>query len=492
MKILTSTQIKDADRFTIEHEPIKSVDLMERASNAIAEWICNHIDKTSPFLFLIGKGNNGGDGLAVARMLFHAGYDCATYMPFEKEQMTDECRTNLERLPSYIKAIDIKSINSNFIIIDALLGTGVKGELKEPLLSVIETVNALPNKVISIDLPSGMISEFGNAGQKIIKADITLTLEFPKLAMLLPEAGECCGKIEILPIGLSKEYIENAPSLYHYVTKEYISSILLKREKFGHKGTYGHALLICGSKGMAGAATLATGAALRSGCGLVTTHIPDRERFAIQANYPSAILSFDDEDYFTSLPKDISKYSAIGIGCGLGQRHQTTEAFKELLNATYKPIVIDADALNILADNYNMRQHIPGSSILTPHPGELQRLIGEWNNEEEKITLVRKLAAKLKSIIIVKGAHTMTCLPDGNCYFNPTGNSGMAKGGSGDVLTGYITGLLARGYNSKHAAILGVYIHGIAGDKAAAKYGLEAMNSKDIIDFLNMNNHDLL
>lgn len=486
MKILTGTQIKEADRYTIEHEPISSIDLMERASNAIAEWICNNISKGSPLLFLIGKGNNGGDGLAVARILFHAGYDCSVYLPFEKEQLTSECGMNLERLPSYIERItDINRISNKHILIDSLLGTGVKGTLKEPLLSIIKKVNSSPNQVISIDLPSGMMSEFGNTEQKIIKADITLTLEFPKLAMLLPEAGEYCGEIITLPIGLSKEYIENTTSLYHYITEEYIQGIRLKREKFGHKGTYGHALLICGSKGMAGAATLATGAALRSGCGLVTTHIPCNERFAIQANYPSAMLSLDNEDYFSSVPKDLSKYLAIGIGCGLGQEYQTGEAFKELLATSYKqPFVIDADALNILANNYHIKQRIPENSILTPHPGELKRLVGEWHNEEEKINLVRRYAANIKSIIIVKGAHTMICLPDGNCYFNSTGNSGMAKGGSGDVLTGYITGLLARGYNSAHAAILGVYAHGLAGDKAAARWGIESMNSKDIIDFL--------
>lgn len=486
MKILTGTQIKEVDRYTIEHDSISSIDLMERASNAIAEWICNNISKASPFLFLIGKGNNGGDGLAVARILFHAGYDCSVYLPFEKEQLTSECAINLERLPSYIERVtDIKGISNKHILIDSLLGTGVKGTLKEPLLPIIKKVNSLPNQVISIDLPSGMMSEFGNTYQTIIKADITLTLEFPKLAMLLPESGEYCGEIITLPIGLIREYIERSPSLYHYITEHYIQDITLKREKFGHKGTYGHALLICGSKGMAGAATLATGAALRSGCGLVTTHIPYNERFAIQANYPSAMMSLDDEDHFSSVPKDLSKYSAIGIGCGLGQEHQTSEAFKELLAASYKqPFVIDADALNILADNYHIKQRIPENSILTPHPGELKRLVGEWHNEEEKINLVRRYAANIKSIIIVKGAHTMICLPDGNCYFNPTGNSGMAKGGSGDVLTGYITGLLARGYSSVHAAILGVYVHGLAGDKAAARWGIESMNSKDIIDFL--------
>lgn len=484
MKILTGVQIKEADRYTIENEPITSIDLMERASIAISNWISVNIDKLHSFLFLIGKGNNGGDGLAVARILSQMGYDCSVFLAFDKDAMTDECKTNLGRLPLEVRRVDLDFISPDTVIIDSLLGTGVNGEVKEPLLSLINKVNSLLNKLISIDLPSGMKTEFGNKNQAIIKSDITLTLEFPKLAMLLPEVGGLCGKIEALSIGLSAEYMQKNDSNYTYITKEFIDNIIIKRDKFAHKGTYGHALLICGSRGMAGAATLSTGAALRSGCGLVTVHIPAEERFSIQAAYPSALFSLDDEPYFSELPTNVSKYTSIGIGCGLGQSHDTVEAFKKLLNTFYKPIVIDADALNIISENSKMKQSIPKDSILTPHIGELVRLVGEWHSEEEKIALVRRLASNLKSVIVVKGAHTMVCLPDGQCYFNSTGNSGMAKGGSGDVLTGYITGLLARGYRSSHAAILGVYIHGLAGDRAAETYGMDAINSKDLIDKL--------
>lgn len=484
MKILTGSQIKEAERYTIQYEPVSSLDLMERASIAIAEWIANHINKKQPLLFLTGKGNNGGDGLAVARLLSKKGYQCSAYMAFDRENITNESLRNIQRLPLLTKIVPLDNIEEDTVIIDALLGTGGKGELKEPLLSVIKRVNQMENKVISIDIPSGMISEFGNAGQTIIKADITLTLEFPKLAMLLPEAGEYCGEIHVLPIGLSSIYINEAVSSFYYVTENMINRLKPVRNKFTYKGTYGHALLICGSRGMVGAGILSTGAALRSGCGLVTLHTPAEERHAVQSNYPSAMLSLDDKSHFSHIPHNLSQYSAIGIGSGLGQEHQSIEAFKTLLQAVQVPLVIDADALNIIASHYRLKQYIPEHSILTPHLGELKRLIGEWKDEEEKIQLIRKLAATLKSTIVVKGAHTMVCLPDGNCYFNSTGNNGMAKGGSGDVLTGYITGLLARGCTSMQAAILGVYMHGLAGDKAADKYGLEAMNSKDIIDFL--------
>lgn len=486
MKILSANQIKEADRYTVQNEPISSVLLMERASVAMSEWIESNISQKSPLLFFIGKGNNGGDGLAVARILNGVGYSCSVFMLFDKEELSEDCKYNFQRLPESIKQYSISDIEigNDTIIIDALLGTGVKGEIKPPLISVISFINQSPNKIISIDLPSGMRAEFGNGAQPIVEADTTLTLQFPKVAMLLPEAGGYCGKIVVLPIGLSEDYINDAKSPYYYITETSVSSLLMRRAKFAHKNTFGHTLLICGSEGMNGAAVLATGAALRSGCGLVTLHLPKSERFAVQSNYPSAMLSLDEGSCFSKLPNNLDQYTSIGIGCGLGQSKNTVDIFRQLLKMMTKPMVIDADAINILADNPDFQVHIPSGSILTPHLGELKRLLGEWQSEEEKLYLVRKFSSEKNVILVVKGAHTMICLSSGECYFNSTGNSGMAKGGSGDVLTGYITGLLARGYNSISAAIIGVYVHGMAGDIAADTYGEEAMNSADIIDCL--------
>lgn len=265
-KILTNIQIKNADKYTIDNEPISSVDLMERASQIIARWLIDHIDKCIPFVFIVGKGNNGGDGLAVARLLSEAGYSCSVCLLYGRDQLTEECRTNLGRLPqAVVKTNTIDDISIDAVVIDSLLGTGVRGVLNEYLVAIVKKINSLPNRVISIDMPSGMMSEFGNTDQQMVKAETTLTLEFPKLAMLLPEAGENCGNITVLDIGLSKKYIDEAESNYYYITDTLIRNIFQKRDKFGHKGTYGHTLLICGSKGMAGAAILATGAALRSG-----------------------------------------------------------------------------------------------------------------------------------------------------------------------------------------------------------------------------------
>lgn len=485
MKILTGNQIKDADAYTIENEPVGSLELMERASEAMAQWICHNIDQSALLVFLVGKGNNGGDGLAMARILFHAGYNCEVYLTAEMKDLSYDCRFNLGRLPKNVSLSRIGNISvaPGDIIIDAILGSGIKGKVTGGLREIIGHVNTLSNKVISIDVPSGMPTENGKRSDIVIHADVTLTIQFPKLSMLQPESGEFAGEIVVIDIGLDREFMEAAESPYYYINADFVAERLLPRAKFGHKGTYGHALLICGSKGMAGAAVLAAGAALRSGCGLVTVHIPESERAVIHTTNPSAIVSIDSHDVFSELPGDIEKYNVIGVGPGMGNALQTKKAIEELLSAG-RPMVIDADAINIIAENPELLRKIPEGSVLTPHIGELRRLIGEWGSDQEKRDKVIRLARQINSVLIVKGAHTMICTPDGKLLFNSSGNAGMAKGGSGDVLTGYLTGLISRGYNLVDAAVIAVYIHGKAGDKAAEYFGIEGMNSQDIIDFL--------
>lgn len=487
MKILTGKQIREADQYTIANEPISSLDLMERASITLSDGLEKLVSKSSPLLFVIGKGNNGGDGLAMARILVNRGYQCSVYCIFEKDALSEDCRTNLQRLPSSVRLLSDFEVSDDLVIVDAILGSGVRGVVSEPIASVIDKINKYPNRVISIDLPSGMNTEWQEKTETIIRADYTLTIQFPKLAMLQPDYGRFCGDIRIVPIGLSEDYLSKAESQYFYCDEQYIRSLFAKkRNKFAYKNEFGHTLLICGSKNMSGAATLSTGAALRSGCGLVTTHIPYSERIGIMTNYPSAMMSFDNEDSFSHLPDNLDKYSSIAIGCGLGQSQKTIEAVENLLKSIKVPMVIDADALNIIAANKRLRKYIPENSILTPHIGELKRLIGSWNSEQEKYEKVRAFSAEINSIVIVKGAYTSIFCPDGNYWFNSTGNAGMAKGGSGDVLTGLLAGLLARGYNATDAAKVGVYIHGLAGDLAASDLGQEAMNSKDIIDYLSI------
>lgn len=482
MKILTGNQIGAADRAALEKEGIDALELMERAAEQIALWICQNIDQQQRLLFFIGKGNNGGDGLAAARILYNAGFDCHVYTPFSADEMSEECRENMLRLPKGILSHDFPATEDS-IIIDALLGSGLKGTVREPVKSIIGAINDSGCKVISIDLPSGMATEWNEHSEETVHADTTLAIQYPKLAMMLPEVGEHCGRIETIDIGLDCTEFQTP---YHFTTQSIVDGIKRPRSKFAYKNMYGHALLVCGSQNMIGAAILATSAALRSGCGLVTTHIPHSERLALQISCPSAMLDTDPENIFSTIPHDIERYSAIGIGCGIGQAERTVDALRMLLTAYDKPMVIDADALNIIARNKDLIGKIPPDSILTPHLGELKRLIGEWGSEEEKLRGALQLAFKTQSSVVVKGAHTAVCMSDGRIYFNSTGDSGMAKGGSGDSLTGLLTGLLAMGYTGRQAAVIGVFEHGSAGEKAAEYFGSESMNSSDMIDFLKI------
>ncbi len=532
MKILTGKQIREADRATIEREPIPSLELMERAATGIARWLAENVDARHRLLFCCGKGGNGGDGLAAARILALAGRECSVFLAAAPDELSENARKNLARLPQGVLLFDITAerpdIEPDAVIVDALLGVGVTGEVREPVRGIVEWINTLPNRVISIDIPSGMATEWGSAvpgfgdakptgdvsvatqpnaaNHPVVRAETTLTIGFPKLAMLLPETGECAGNVIVIPIGLDENFLAAATTPYYYITQEWVDGLRNPRAKFSHKGDYGHALIVAGSATMPGAAILAVGGALRSGCGLVTAHVPKNERFALTANHPSAMLSLDDGDCFTTPPPPaaLERLTAIGIGPGLGRDPKTIDALRKLLIITSLhggdnrltaqqtpaaqpraiPLVLDADALNIIAENPDLQQHITPGSVLTPHPGELRRLVGEWRTEEEKLEKASELARKTRSTVIVKGAHSVVCTPDGRFLFNSTGTPGMAKGGSGDVLTGLITGLLARGYDAETASVTGVYLHGRAGERAARLHGEEAMNAGDLAAFL--------
>ena len=482
MKILTGAQIAEADSLALQGEGIEAVELMERAAEQIALWICRNIDQSSRLLFFTGKGNNGGDGLAVARILHNAGFCCRVYTPFEARQMSGPCSENFGRLPEGLLS-DEPSLSEDTVIIDALLGAGMSGEVREPVKSIIEFINGSGCTVISIDIPSGMGTEENAGRDTIVNADTTLTIQYPKLSMLLPEAGEHCGHIEVIDVGIETSAFD---SPYNYIVPESIAAVKRRRPKFAYKNMYGHALLVCGSANMTGAAVLATSAALRSGCGLVTVHTPASERLALQVSAPSAMLSHEPRNVFATLPENLQKYSAVGVGCGIGTEQQTVMALRNLLERFSGPMVIDADALNIIADNREMLDMIPKGSILTPHLGELARIAGDWKTEREKLSLALGLSVRIGGTVIVKGPHSAVCTCDGRVLFNSTGSCGMAKGGSGDVLTGLLAGLLAAGYTSSQAAAIGVFEHGRAGEKAAEYYGTESMNSSDIVDFLNL------
>lgn len=537
MKILTGKDIREADLYTIEHEPVASVELMERAALALEAEIAAAAETTEDqktaaeapeYLIIAGKGNNGGDGLAVARLLkgrFGATRNISVLLLTAPDQLSPDCRLNMDLLPAGISIFGFAGghitadgsevppeqlFRGNTVVIDAILGTGVTGAVRGAALQAIRLVNEYSRRcrmVISIDMPSGLPTEPRNreeaAGADTIAADLTLTIEFPKLSLLLPETGRYAGRLRTVHIGLDRKFIDSRESAYVAVDAAYVPTLLLPRGEFDHKGTHGHALVFAGSAEYMGAAILCTGAALRSGCGLVSAHIPAAGRTAMLISHPAAIISADEAPVFSSHPADLGKYSAVAVGPGIGRSEAAAAALEKLLaclpqHPGIRTAVLDADALNIISARPEMLAMIPEGSVLTPHVGELSRLLraagncglledvapagAPWCDDLHKVALVRQFCARLKSVIVLKGAHTMVCSPDGRCFFNMSGNPGMAKGGSGDVLTGLVAGLAARGYDSLSAAILGVWFHGLAGDAAASLRGMEAMNAEDILE----------
>ncbi len=497
MKILTPQQIRELDQFTIDNEPIASIDLMERAAQTCMDWIVSKIDATSYYIFA-GIGNNGGDGLAIARMLDAYPFKKKVYLIKFSNNLSKDAKINLKHLKktdasctkevSYLEDIDFSGIEPDAVIIDAIFGSGLNRPAEGLSKLIIEQINQLSNKVISIDIPSGLFAEKaeGNsATQTIVKADFTLTFQMPKLSFLHPQNQYYVGQWHIMDIQLLPEYIEEQKTEHELVDTELINSIRKKRSKFSHKGNFGHALLIAGSYGKMGAAVLASKACLRAGAGLLTTHIPHWGYNIMQTSVPEAMTSIDrSEMVFTEFPI-LEPFNAVGIGPGLDKKKNSLIAFEELLEKVEnRSFVVDADALNILSENKSLLEKLPPNTILTPHPKEFERLAGSWNNDMEKLSILKEFCQNHQVILVLKGANSITCLPNRSCYFNNTGNPGMATGGSGDVLTGIILALLAQGYAPKEAAILGVHIHGLAGDLALNNESQESLIASDIISSL--------
>lgn len=489
MQILNATQIRAWDQFTIEKTPISSVDLMERAAMAFCEkFQLLYPQKDQSLQVICGPGNNGGDGLAVARMLHFAGYTVEVIICAIGNQTSADFKKNLERLPKqdtiqvyHLHVQDnLAELPPLNLVIDALFGSGLNRPIQGYWANLIAWINEKASTTLAIDIPSGLQSDHIQDGPTII-AKHTIGFQVPKLAYLLPENESYIGHWSIVDIGLHPAYIQAPLSSYRYSSIETIRGLLQIRKPFDHKGTYGHGLLIAGSYGMMGAVQLAAKAGLRSGLGLLSLHVPQLGYDILQISVPEAMVLADDHPKVISQIPALDAYQAIGIGPGLGQAPATQEALWQLLKKVKQPLVIDADALNILAKNNTWLKLIPKNSILTPHPGEFRRLFGKSLDSEKEIQRLQQMAVKLQTVIVLKGAFTRIASPEGVVYFNSTGNPGMAKGGSGDVLTGILTGLMTQGYRALHAALLGVWLHGKAGDLAALKQHPIAMKAGDII-----------
>ena len=494
MKILSSAQLKELDKYTIIHEPIASIDLMERAARALTEAIVQRWDKSFDIVVFAGPGNNGGDALAVARMLSKRGYRVEVFLFNTKGKLSEECQTNLNRLKTcgsiYFTEIstqfDPPNLTEKHLVIDGLFGSGLNKPLNGGFASVVKYINSSKAQVVAIDIPSGLMGEDNtyNVRTNIIRADVTLSIQLPKLSFLFPENEDIVGEWELLDIQLKQSFIDSVSSAYSILEESEVRSLIKPRKRFAHKGTFGHGLLIAGSYGMAGASILSAKACLKSGIGLLTVHVPIHNHDLLQVTVPEAIVHTDIQERYFAQPTHLNKYSALAIGPGLGREEDTALAMMEQIQGSNLPIVLDADAINILSTHRNWLSRLPKRCILTPHLGELERLIGKCLDTYERLIKVKELASYLQSYIIVKGAWTCIVTPEGNFHFNPTGNPGMATGGSGDVLTGILLGLLAQGYSREEACKLGVYIHGMAGDIAAEEKTEISMTANDIVEAL--------
>lgn len=492
MIIPSAQQIRALDNFTIENEPVSSIDLMERASMVFTNWYTQNFDyKESRIAIFCGPGNNGGDGLAVARMLHHSYYEVHLYLCKIGEKTSVDFDENLKRLPKH-SAIEITTlekgdpfpkIDKKTFIIDAIFGSGLNRPIIGYWGELINYLNQLESTRISIDIPSGLFADRHSNGV-IFEAEHTFSFEFPKLAFMFSENYKYIGEWTSESIELSKKGMDQIECNSYYLEESIVNNLYRKKGKFDHKGTNGHALLIAGSYGMIGAANLAASAALHSGAGKVTLHSPKTAYSIIQTALPEVILSIDPHEHYISELPNPDLYNSIGIGPGISTNKLTTNSLVNFIKSFTSPIILDADALNIISSQ-SLLEDIPINSILTPHLGEFKRLFGTSDNDFEQNLLQRTKAKEFQIYIILKGPHTCIACPNGDCYFNSTGNQGMATAGSGDVLTGIITSLLAQGYPPKSAALLGVYLHGLAGDKAFEKTeSFETITASEIIAHL--------
>ncbi|CAN5284170.1 bifunctional ADP-dependent NAD(P)H-hydrate dehydratase/NAD(P)H-hydrate epimerase [soil metagenome] len=488
MKILSASQIREADAYTIAHEPITSDQLMERASNVFVLWYVAKFTPGHPVAIFCGNGNNGGDGLAIARLLSEKGYQVSVWLldignTTKDRDLNEQRLAKLKDVPQqHLSEGDIlPTLSDRTVVIDAIFGSGLNRPVTGWIAQLIDHLNEQPVIRISVDIPSGLYADSISQGT-IFKAHHTLSFETPRLSFLFAEHGDYVGEWEFRSIGLHDGFVSRVASPYRIIAPQDVK--LKSRTRHSHKGTYGHSLIIAGGYGKIGAAILASKACLRTGAGLVTAYIPQCGYHAMQTALPEVMVITDaHERSITAIP-DVSTYNAIGIGPGIGQEPGTLDALIKLIQQAKKPLVVDADALNILAHNTPWLNKLPALSIITPHPKEFERLFGHSKDSFERLQLARRHAKEHNIIIILKGAYTAIISPQQDVWFNSTGNPGMATGGSGDVLTGIITGMLSQGYEPLQAAINAVYLHGSAGDLAAETFGQEAMIAGDIVAHL--------
>lgn len=492
MKILTALQLKELDSYTIKQQNISAVDLMERAANTCFDWIIEQFDAAEKYIVVCGQGNNGGDGLVLARLL--SKNDCLVECILLKDspKTTPSHYLNIQRLEEtncLIQTIEnIEELDavdfSGKIVIDSIFGTGLSRSAEGLTSMMIQQINQCDIKsVISIDVPSGMYCDRLNAEtDPIVRADYTLTFHSPKQTFFFSEVGNLVGRVIVLDIGLDKEFAVSMEGTNYFISSESVGKILKKRETFTNKGSYGHVNILAGSLGKMGAAVMMAKGASYSGAGLVTATIPASGLIIMQTCLPTAMCDIYYGEKVLSGEIEINENYTYGIGPGIGISASTVEFIDTFLKKVKDPVVLDADALNIISEHSEMLLDIPKSSILTPHIKEFQRLVGATKDSTERIRELVSFATQHQVFVVLKDARTIICSPKGECFYSLNGTPGMATGGSGDVLAGILTGLLTQGYSSEETCQIGVILHGIAGELAADKYTEYAMTAESILE----------
>lgn len=497
MKIFASNLIREIDNATCEAQGIDSIDLMERAANAVTYEVISRFLPSQRIVIIAGPGNNGGDALAVARMLYEQGYKKIEVFLFNViGKLTHDCDEERKKLIS-MDGLDFTEIKSSFsppylgekdVVIDGLFGSGLRRPLQGGFVMLARLVNESHAYVISIDVPSGLFGEWNEnvPRRDMVHADLTLAFQIPRLSFFFEENAEIIGELKLLDIDLDERKMKELPSDYMVVEARSVRPLLKSRPLFSGKRDYGSVLLMAGSVGMVGAAVLAAKATMKSGAGLVTVHSAKVGMQVVQTVVPVAMFEPDKNDNYITDMTVHHTHQAVAVGPGIGTNTRTIDALEQLLKTCKAPLVLDADALNCIARRPALLQLLPPQTIITPHVGEFDRLFGEQPNSEERLKKAMDMANYYNIIIVLKGHYTATVRPTGRVYFNSTGNPGMATAGSGDVLTGVIAAFLAQGYRPEHAATIGAFVHGLAGDLAAEQIGEFGLTASDIADWCGL------
>jgi hydroxyethylthiazole kinase-like uncharacterized protein yjeF len=482
LPLLTAPQIREADAYTIAHQPVTSINLMERAAQAFVDCFTGHYpDKKLSITIYCGTGNNGGDGLAIARILNDLNYKTLQVKVARfSDKISDDFNVNLKRLlQTGISLSDIKpgeeyAAENSTIIIDALLGSGLNKPLSGDYKKLTGYLNGLKKTVVAVDVPTGFFTD-GEIKEDavVLKAELVITFQQPKINFLLPESAASIQNWEIAGIGIDEGFVQSLNSPYQFIEEKDIRQLLKPRHRFSNKGTYGHALIVAGQDKTMGAALLCSSAAAYAGAGLTTACVPESGLTALNTYLPELMAIIRKGNVLPDM--EWNQFTAIGIGPGLGKDKNALDLLRHILNNYHKPLVIDADALNLLSANDDLWQKIPEGSILTPHMKEFDRLFGDHSNWWQRLQTCIKKANKYKVYIVLKNDYTITAAPGGNIYFNSTSNPAMATGGMGDILTGIITSLLAQKYSPLDACLAGIYIHGKAGDELALPSRMNVM-----------------